>query len=206
MSNRILVLDNRDSFVQNLARYIRLAGVQTEVRRSDSISVAEVLAEAWLGVVLSPGPDGPEDAGICISLIKAAPQLPILGVCLGHQCLANAYGAKTLRSLDMQFEPMHGRASVCHHDGDPVFGGVPERFEAGRYHALQVALAADSALKAIAWTEAGEIMALRHEKHPHIGFQFPPESLLTPEGPQMIDNFVSLCKFPTPGVFGKMVL
>ncbi len=199
----ILVLDNRDSFVHNLARYVRLAGGDTDVVRSTEISVAEVLAKAdsidgtrLEGVVLSPGPGRPEDAGICVDLIRAAPRLPIYGVCLGHQCLANAYGGTTLRSD----EPTHGRPSAMIHDGDAMFAGVPHDFAAGRYHSLTVE--APAALLVTARTLRGEVMAMRHTRYPHFGVQFHPESLLTPEGQIMIDTFVRLCKSSTSRATG----
>ena len=193
----ILVLDNRDSFVHNLARYVRLAGVDTEVVRSCEISVSEVLAKAPLGVVLSPGPGHPHDAGICIELLREAPHLPIYGVCLGHQCLAEAYGGRTVRST----EPMHGRRSQVRHNGDSMFAGVPLSFVVGRYHSLTVE-SAETSLLVTAQTDRGEIMALRHREYPHWGVQYHPESLLTQHGQQMIDNFVALCRATTPATFG----
>ncbi len=192
----ILVLDNRDSFVHNLARYVRLAGARTEVIRSTELTVARVLAEAPTGVVLSPGPGRPEDAGICIDLIRAAPELPIYGVCLGHQCLAEAYGGRTVRSGD----PTHGRASALVHDGDEMFAGVPREFAAGRYHSLTVEPGAG--LVVTARTLGGEVMAMRHRRAPHWGVQFHPESLLTPEGQVMVDTFVRLCKSSMPRTTG----
>lgn len=195
----ILVLDNRDSFVHNLARYVRLSGVDTEVLRSTELTVSEVLAKAPMGVVLSPGPGRPEQAGICIDLIGAAPQLPIYGVCLGHQCLADAYGGRTLRSG----EPTHGRASRLLHGGDPMFCDVPTEFEVGRYHSLTVEVDA-SELLVTATTAQGEIMAMRHRLHPHWGVQFHPESLLTPHGQQMINTFVALCRSRTLSASGAM--
>lgn len=183
----ILVLDNRDSFVHNLARYVRLAGAETMVVRSNEVTVQQVLDLNPAGVVLSPGPGRPEDAGICIELIQAAPQLPILGVCLGHQCLANAYGGNTLRSG----EPTHGRASICTHEGDSMFTGVNTTFSVGRYHSLTVK--ASSTLIVTARTKPGEIMAMRHASNPHFGVQFHPESLLTPDGLQLIATFVKTC-------------
>jgi anthranilate synthase/aminodeoxychorismate synthase-like glutamine amidotransferase len=136
------------------------------------------------GVVLSPGPGRPEDAGICINLIERSAQLPILGVCLGHQCLANAYGGLTSRSGD----PTHGRASECEHYGDDFFAGVPRRFMVGRYHSLTVE--AGPQMRVTARTLAGEVMAMRHKRNPHFGVQFHPESLLTPHGLRMIRTFV----------------
>ncbi len=195
----IIVLDNRDSFVQNLARYVRLAGMPTEVYRSTEISVAQVLAKAPTGIVLSPGPGRPEAAGICIDLLRAAPDLPILGVCLGHQCMADAYGGGTLRSA----APTHGQASLLTHTEDPMFAGIPQQFAVGRYHSLTVEI--DPAqLLVTAQTASGEIMAMRHLRHPHWGVQFHPESVLTPHGQQMIDNFVTLCRSTTLLATGAM--
>lgn len=217
----ILVLDNRDSFVHNLARYVRLAGVDTEVIRSTEVTVEEVLAtlvphsvgkskirdsktarlsrQDYMGVVLSPGPGRPEDAGICIDLIRAAPDLPIYGVCLGHQCLADAYGGQTLRSG----EPTHGRASEVQHAGDEMFAGVPSPFEVGRYHSLTVEVDPRQLL-VTARTARGEIMAMRHVLRPHWGVQFHPESLLTPTGQQMINTFVALCRSRMRSASGAM--
>ena len=168
---------------------MRLAGASTQVVRSADISVEEVLAmNPLLGVVLSPGPGRPEEAGICIELIRKAPHLPILGVCLGHQCLADAYGGKTIRSD----QPTHGRASTCIHTDDPMFQGVASPFQAGRYHSLMVEV--PHALEVTAKTKLGEIMAMRHEENPHFGLQFHPESLLTTDGLQMITTFVKTCQ------------
>jgi len=183
----IVVLDNKDSFVHNLARYVRLAGETTRIFRSDAITVKEVRALRPSGIVLSPGPGRPEDAGICIDLIQAATHFPILGVCLGHQCLANAYGGQTIRSG----EPTHGRATTCRHDGDVMFADVPSPFEAGRYHSLMVSVTSE--LMVTSTTAQGEIMAMRHQEYPHFGLQFHPESLLTPYGLQMIATFVKTC-------------
>ena len=189
----ILVLDNRDSFVHNLARYVRLAGVATEVVRSTDLTVDDVLSAGPRGVVLSPGPGRPADAGICTALLRAAPMLPIYGVCLGHQCLAEAYGGQTLRSG----EPTHGRATAVRHTGDAMFAGVPPEFTVGRYHSLTVDLAAAPEIVITAVTARGEVMAMRHRSHPHWGVQFHPESLLTPEGQRMVDTFVALCRSRT---------
>ena len=180
----IVVLDNRDSFVHNLARYVRLCGADTKVLRSHAVGLEEVLQLRPHGVVLSPGPGRPEDAGVCMELIQNAPDLPILGVCLGHQCLADAYGGSTSRSGD----PTHGRASECEHYGDDFFVGVPRRFMVGRYHSLTVD--AGPQMQVTARTLSGEVMAIRHQRNPHFGVQFHPESLLTPHGLHMIGTFV----------------
>lgn len=182
----ILVIDNYDSFVETLARYARLLGHAVTVVRADTISVEQALALNPCGVILSPGPGRPGEVGIMLPLIGALPETPILGVCLGHQALAEAYGGHTSRAA----APVHGRSSKVFHDGDPAFAGVPSPFEAGRYHALRAVLpeADDPELQPIAWLEDGTVMALRHRSHPHVGVQFHPESLLTPDGMKIVAN------------------
>ena len=186
---RLLVLDCRDSFVETLARYARLAGAATEVVRCDALSVAEAVSGGYDGVVLSPGPGRPEGAGIALGLIAALPTTPILGVCLGHQALAEAYGGAVVRT-----EPRHGRACAVTHDGSALYAGLPSPFQAGRYHSLIAGAAPD--LIADAWTDDGAggtlLMGFRHRTRPHHGVQFHPESLLTEGGERMIANFVGL--------------
>ncbi|MEM9989979.1 MAG: aminodeoxychorismate/anthranilate synthase component II [Pseudomonadota bacterium] len=184
----IIIIDNYDSFVHTLARYVREAGEETHVIRNDACTVEEILQHKPDGLLLSPGPGRPQEAGICIDLIKTCPHLPILGVCLGHQALVEAYGGETVSSPD----PMHGRASVLRHEGNPFFDQIESPFEAGRYHSLLGRLPNPSDLKEMAWTETGDVMAVRHRTYPHIGVQFHPESLLTPSGPQMIKNFLTM--------------
>jgi anthranilate synthase/aminodeoxychorismate synthase-like glutamine amidotransferase len=179
----ILVLDCRDSFVETLARYAREAGAETRVARCDALSVAEAVAMCPRAVILSPGPGRPREAGIATELFGALPDTPILGVCLGHQALSEAYGGETVASP----EPMHGRASLVRHEGDSLFAGVPSPFAAGRYHSLLAGPAA--VLREIAWSD-GLCMARRHESRPHVGVQFHPESLLTEGGHRVIRNFV----------------
>ncbi len=184
----ILVIDNYDSFVETLARYAREAGATTRVVRNDALSVEDALALRPMAIILSPGPGRPPEAGICLDLINAAPYIPILGVCLGHQALAEAYGGQTIPSP----EPMHGRPSPIRHGGDALFDGVPSPFEAGRYHSLLGQAPVRGPIETIAWAESNEIpMAFRHRNNPHWGVQFHPESLLTPHGRRVLENFLA---------------
>ncbi|NNU16478.1 aminodeoxychorismate/anthranilate synthase component II [Parvularcula sp. ZS-1/3] len=182
----ILVIDNYDSFVETLARYVREAGHETEVVRNDRMAVEAIAQEMKPGaVILSPGPYAPDRAGVSRELPQALPETPILGVCLGHLAIAEAYGGKTVRARI----PMHGRASGIRHEGDALFKDVPCPFEAGRYHAL-VAAIRGTELVPTAWSDDGELMAFRHPDRPHVGVQFHPESLLTPEGRTILGNFL----------------
>ena len=187
----ILVIDNYDSFVHNLARYLRLAGATTRTIRNDAMDVDAILALSPDAVVLSPGPKSPRDAGVCLSLLARLPgQTPLLGVCLGHQCLAEAFGGETARAR----EPMHGAASAIEHDGADLFEGVPNPCRVGRYHSLISRLPERGRLHACAWSAQGEIMALRHEERPWFGVQFHPESVLTEAGSRIVRNFVERVK------------
>ena len=186
----ILVIDNVDSFVHNLARYVRLCGFETVIVRNNETSVADCLAHSPSGVVISPGPGRPSDAGVSMDLIRALPaQTPLLGVCLGHQCLVEVFGGRTARAR----RPLHGEASMIAHDGAGLFEGAPSPTPAGRYHSLIASLADDAPLIETAWSEEGEVMAARHRERPWFGVQFHPESLLTPYGRLMVDNFLRLC-------------
>ena len=183
----ILVLDAYDSFVQTLARYIREAGFDTHVQRADEQDAASFLALKPKAVFLSPGPKRPVDSPTLVEVCRCAPEsLPIFGVCLGHQCIIEAFGGRT----DRADQPVHGRASPLRHTGDPLFDGIPRRFTAGRYHSLIGTLQPGSPLRAIAWTEDHAVMAVRHVARPIVGVQFHPESILTPNGRRMIDNFL----------------
>ena len=187
----ILVIDNYDSFVHNLARYIREAGAQTEVIRNDADDVAGLLARSPAAVILSPGPKTPMEAGVCLDLIEALPaKIPFLGVCLGHQCLVEAFGGETVRSCF----PLHGEASDIDHDGTGLFKGLASPLAAGRYHSLVCNLGPDSPLAVNATSADGEIMGVRHRAAPWHGVQFHPESLLTPDGRAIISNFISLAR------------
>lgn len=187
----ILVVDNYDSFVHNLARYIRLAGAETYIVRNDAITAREALALEPSGVVISPGPKGPDEAGVSMELIDALPaDLPLLGVCLGHQCLVRAFGGAVARAG----RPLHGRASALRHDGTGLFEGVASPTEVGRYHSLIARPLDGGDIAPTAWSEEGEVMAVEHRERPWFGVQFHPESLLTHAGLKMIGNFLQHCE------------
>jgi len=184
-----LMIDNYDSFVHNLARYFTLAGVQIHVARNDSLTMGQIADMAPEALILSPGPRAPAEAGICLEAIKTfGKQTPILGVCLGHQCIGQAYGGQVVRAKT----PVHGKASPVHHDGQGVFAGLPSPFPAGRYHSLIVDLPDTTRLQVTARTAEGEIMGLQHPVHPVYGVQFHPESLLTEHGLDLVQNFVQI--------------
>lgn len=186
-----LVIDNYDSFVHNLARYFELAGIKTCIRRNDAVSVAEIRAMQPQALIISPGPCSPKEAGICTEAIRdLGADMPILGVCLGHQCIGEAYGAVTMRAE----APVHGKASLIHHDGMELFDALPSPMEAGRYHSLIVKPGTNSPLVITARTEDGEIMAMRHEQHPVYGVQFHPESVMTPRGMDVVRNFIAIAQ------------
>jgi anthranilate synthase/aminodeoxychorismate synthase-like glutamine amidotransferase len=184
----ILVIDNYDSFVHNLARYIRELGWPTNVVRNDGIDLATIERLSPSHIVISPGPCTPTEAGISVPLIERfAPTIPILGVCLGHQSIGQAFGGKVVRAQ----RPMHGKTSLIRHDATGVFAGLPNPLRATRYHSLVVAkerLPAD--LIITAESEEGEIMALRHCRWPVIGLQFHPEAVLTEHGYDLLRNFL----------------
>lgn len=183
----ILIIDNYDSFVHNLARYVREAGFKTLVARNDAAAAEEFLRLPIDAVIISPGPRRPEDAGVSMDVMRRlSKSTPLLGVCLGHQCLVEAFGGKTFRAK----EPLHGEASLVCHDGRGVFAGIENPMVAGRYHSLVSALPESGPLRPCACSEAGELMAVRHETAPWHGVQFHPESLLTPSGRRIIGNFL----------------
>jgi anthranilate synthase/aminodeoxychorismate synthase-like glutamine amidotransferase len=184
----VVLIDNRDSFVHNLARYVRVLGRPTEVVRSDEVTVDDVGALGPSHLVVSPGPCGPAEAGVSVALIRAlGDRVPVLGVCLGHQCIGAAYGGRVVRAR----RPMHGKASPIAHDGTGVFAGLPDPLHATRYHSLVVAPdGLPDALVPTAWSEEGEIMALRHRVHPVVGVQFHPESILTEHGEALLRAFL----------------
>jgi len=183
----ILVIDNYDSFVHNLARYVREAGAPTHIARNDAASVSELLSLRPAGVILSPGPHAPIEAGVCLDLIAALPaETPLLGVCLGHQCLVEAFGGRTARAK----VPLHGEARAVLHDGTGLFEGIAAPFFAGRYHSLISVLPEGGELVANGWSEEGELMSVRHCARPWFGVQFHPESLLTPDGRALIGAFL----------------
>ena len=187
----ILVVDNYDSFVHNLARYAREEGADVEVVRNDALSATDCIAMKPDGVIISPGPKRPEDAGISLELIaKLAPATPLLGVCLGHQCLVEHFGGETRRAV----HPLHGEARSIRHHGAGLFEGIASPSFVARYHSLISVLPEDGPLKATAWSEEGELMAVAHESRPWFGVQFHPESLLTPDGRAMTRNFITMCR------------
>ncbi|MEO7027506.1 MAG: aminodeoxychorismate/anthranilate synthase component II [Caulobacteraceae bacterium] len=186
----ILVIDNYDSFTYNLVHYLNELGVQTDVRRNDSLGADQALALMPEAILLSPGPRAPDDAGICLGLIALAPdELPILGVCLGHQAIAQAFGGRIVRAQ----APMHGKTSPVRHSGEGLFDGLPDGFIATRYHSLAVERTAlPRELRVTAWTDDGEIMGLAHESRPVFGVQFHPESIATQDGHRLLGNFLAL--------------
>ncbi len=185
----ILVIDNYDSFVHNLARYMALAGWNYKVVRNDKITIEEIAALKPEAIILSPGPCAPKDAGICIEIVKHfSPTIPILGVCLGHQCIGEAFGAQTIRSP----APMHGKASIIHHDSSGLFEALTSPMNVGRYHSLITQPDKTQPLRTIATSCDGIIMAMQHETYPTYGVQFHPESILTPGGLDIIKNFTKI--------------
>jgi anthranilate synthase component 2 len=186
----ILVVDNYDSFTYNLVHYLNELGAQTRVVRNDALTVEEAIALKPEAVLLSPGPCDPDQAGICLGLIKDAPDsLPILGVCLGHQAIGQAFGGDVVRAKTL----MHGKTSQIAHDNTGIFAGLPDPFTATRYHSLAVSQdTLPNSLKVTAWTEDGEIMGLAHAARPIHGVQFHPESILTEGGHQLLANFLDL--------------
>ncbi len=184
----ILLIDNYDSFVYNLARYVRELGEEPVVRRNDSVSLDDIAALRPSHIVISPGPGGPGEAGISTEAVRRfGAATPILGVCLGHQCIGAAYGAAIVRAT----RPMHGKASPIRHDGRGVFAGIPNPFAAARYHSLVIARARlPGVLRVTATAEDGEIMAVEHARHPVIGLQFHPESVLSEHGYRLLDRFL----------------
>lgn len=183
----ILVIDNYDSFVHNLARYCRELGHKAIVVRNDAVLADEIASGGFEAVILSPGPCTPAEAGVCLPLLVALPpELPLLGVCLGHQAIAVAFGGDIVR-----VEPVHGRASLVRHSGEGLFEGLPNPFRAARYHSLAVADPLPEALRVDARTDDGVVMALSHRTRPIYGVQFHPESILTDGGHALLANFLA---------------
>jgi anthranilate synthase/aminodeoxychorismate synthase-like glutamine amidotransferase len=185
----VLVVDNYDSFTFNLVQYLKAAGANCTVLENDRTTVAEVRAMALDGLLISPGPGAPDGAGISLALIRElAGSIPMLGVCLGHQAIAQAFGARVSRSAS----PVHGKVSSVTHDGRGVLRGLPSPFLATRYHSLLVEPERlPEVLEISARTSAGEIMGLRHRQLPIEGLQFHPESILTEHGPRLVQNWLS---------------
>ncbi|HUL03516.1 MAG TPA: aminodeoxychorismate/anthranilate synthase component II [Gemmatimonadales bacterium] len=184
----ILLIDNYDSFVFNLARYVRELGDECVVHRHDAITLDDIAAWQPSHIIISPGPCTPSEAGISVDVVRRfGPTTPILGVCLGHQCIGAAYGAGIVRAR----RPMHGKASCIEHDGRGLFAGLPNPFRAGRYHSLVIGRAdLPPQLHVTAIAEDGEIMAVAHARDPVVGVQFHPESVLTEHGYRMLDTFL----------------
>ena len=185
---RILIIDNYDSFTYNLVQYLGELGAEVEVRRNDAIDVAGARAMAPHAIVISPGPCTPREAGVSVPLLREmAGEVPIMGVCLGHQCIGEAFGGKVVRAGRL----MHGKTSPILHDGKSIFAGLPNPFDAMRYHSLLVdAHSIPSGLEVSARTAEGEVMGLRHRTLPVEGIQFHPESIGTPEGKKLLANFL----------------
>ena len=189
MAPRLLMIDNYDSFTYNLVQYLAELGADVEVRRNDAVGLDDVQALAPDGIVISPGPCTPREAGISVPLIQRfAGQIPILGVCLGHQAIGAAFGGDVVRAPRI----MHGKTSPIRHDGTGVFAGLPDPFDATRYHSLVIDPATlPPVLLRNAWTDEGEIMGVRHRSAFVEGVQFHPESVLTLEGKRLLGNFLS---------------
>jgi para-aminobenzoate synthetase component II len=189
---RLLVVDNYDSFTYNLVQYLEILGAHCDVRKNDRVDVASAKTLAPDGILISPGPCSPNEAGSSLEIIEAlAPHIPILGVCLGHQALAQVHGGRVVRAERI----MHGKTSPILHDGQTIFAGLPDPFVATRYHSLIVdreSLPVD--LEVSAWTQEGEIMGLRHKRFPLEGVQFHPESILTIRGMDLLRNWLGAVK------------
>ena len=191
----ILLIDNYDSFAYNLFQALASLGAAVEVRRNDAMTAEEAVAAGPAAVVLSPGPGGPRDSGICMDLLSQLPETtPLLGVCLGHQCLVEHYGG----SLEVDPAPKHGKVSAIHHDDFGLFPGLPNPFPAGRYHSLRArADRLPEVLRLTAWTDDGVVMAVQHTSAPRYGLQFHPESILTPLGGEVLERFLATVAAPS---------
>jgi anthranilate synthase component II len=191
---RVLVIDNYDSFVYNLVQYLGELGAEPLVHRSDVLTLDEIVAIDPDAVLISPGPGRPEDAGLSNAVIaRFAGVRPVLGVCLGHQCIGQVYGGEVVRAPEI----MHGKTSLVHHDGRGVFAGLPGPFEATRYHSLVVDPASiPDELEVSAWTDDGVVMGLRDRAHAVEGVQFHPESILTASGHDLLRNFLAAAGEP----------
>ena len=190
MGPRVLVIDNYDSFVYNLVQYLGELGADPEVHRHDELTVDDIAATAPDAILISPGPGRPEDAGVSNDVIRhLAGRFPILGVCLGHQCIGQVYGGDVVRAPSI----VHGKTSLVYHQGQGVLAGLPQPFEATRYHSLVIdPSTVPDVLEVTARTEDGVIMAVRHRTLPAEGVQFHPESVLTHAGKQLLTNFLEL--------------
>ena len=187
---KILVIDNYDSFTYNLVQYLGILGCDIQVHRNDAVTLADITKVNPDRIVISPGPGLPCNAGICVSAVREfAAQIPILGVCLGHQTIGEAFGAKVVRAPQL----MHGKTSFIYHDSDSVLSNLPNPFEATRYHSLMLRREdLPECLLVNAWTEDDLIMGLRHREYDLFGVQFHPESVMTREGQKILENFLQL--------------
>ena len=185
----IVIIDNYDSFTYNLVQFIGELGADPRVYRNDAVTPKEIAAQNPRGMIVSPGPCTPNEAGVSVEAIQAlSGRVPILGVCLGHQSVAAAFGGVVSRTV-----PVHGKSSLVHHDGTGLFAGVSNPLRAGRYHSLIVETELPVDLKATAHTDDGLVMALVHRSQPTFGLQFHPESILTPQGKAILGNFLRNC-------------
>ena len=193
----ILLIDNYDSFTYNLYQYLCELGAEVTALRNDRLTLEDVEAMSPTGIVISPGPCTPKEAGISNDIVRRfGPRVPTLGVCLGHQCIGDAYGGR----VDPAGEIMHGKTSLVYHDGKGVFRGLPSPFEAIRYHSLAVYRdGLPDSLVVSAWTDSGIIMGLRHKEHPVEGVQFHPESIMTPLGKPLLKNWLNEVSAYRPG-------
>lgn len=191
----IMLIDNYDSFTYNLFQYLAELGAEVVVHRNDALGVDDVMAAEPNGIVISPGPCTPNEAGICCDLIRAAAgHIPVLGVCLGHQCIGQVFGGEIVRAPRL----MHGKTSEIHHDGRGVFAAVPSPFTAVRYHSLVIEpTSMPECLELTARTDVDEIMGVRHREYAVEGVQFHPESILTQHGKQLLANYLSTTGEPT---------
>jgi anthranilate synthase/aminodeoxychorismate synthase-like glutamine amidotransferase len=197
---RLLLIDNYDSFTYNLVQAFLVLGAEVSVFRNDALTIAEATALAPSHLCISPGPGTPYDAGLSMDMIRAfAGRIPVLGVCLGHQSIVEVFGGKVVRADRL----MHGKTSRVEHDGQTLFAGLPQPCEVGRYHSLIAAPASlPASLEVCARTSQGEIMAVRHRTLVIEGVQFHPESILTPEGPHLLGNFLSFTAGARAGAAG----
>jgi len=187
---KLLLIDNYDSFTFNLAQAFMVLGAEVEVHRNDRITVADGEAMAPTHLCISPGPGRPEEAGVSMDMVRHfAQRIPVLGVCLGHQSIATVFGGEVVHAKRL----MHGKDSPVYHDGRGLYFGMPNPFQAGRYHSLAVPESGvPEGFSVDSYTSDGEVMGIRHQKHPVLGVQFHPESVLTPQGDRLLQNFLDL--------------
>ncbi len=189
----ILLIDNYDSFAWNLYQGLAIAGAEVEVVRNDALTVDQAIGRDPQAIVISPGPGHPKDAGICLDLLAALPEsVPVLGVCLGHQAIVASEGGP----LEVDAVPVHGMACLVHHEAATLFDGLPNPFTAGRYHSLRaVREELPESLRLVGWTEDDIVMGVEHRDRPRYGVQFHPESILTPQGQRVLEQFLRVAGF-----------